>query len=62
MKLNKRNHALGDRSGKICGILRNLVPSVQSKKLEKHPWKSDTFSKVASFSFFDPLNASVAVI
>ena len=27
--------------------LRDLVPFAQSKKSEKHPWKSDTFSKVA---------------
>ena len=27
--------------------LRNLVPLVQFKKHEKHPWKSVTFSKVA---------------
>ena len=27
---------------------RNLVPFVQFKKCEKHPWRSATFSKVAS--------------
>ena len=27
--------------------LRNLVPLVQYKKHEKHPWRSITFSKVA---------------
>ena len=27
--------------------LRDLVPFVQSKKREKHPWRSVTFSKVA---------------
>ena len=32
---------------KICGALRDLVPFVQFKKREKHPWKSVTFSKIA---------------
>ena len=31
----------------ICDALRNLVPFVQFKKREKHPWRSVTFSKVA---------------
>ena len=31
-------------------VLRDLVPFVQFKKLEKHPWKSVTFSKVTGFS------------
>ena len=26
----------------ICDALRNLVPFVQFKKREKHPWRSDT--------------------
>ena len=30
----------------ICGALRDLVPFVQFKKREKHPWKRDTFSNV----------------
>ena len=34
-----------------CDELRNLVPFVQFKKLEKHPWRNVTFSKVAGFSF-----------
>ena len=29
-----------------CDALRNLVPFVQFKKREKHPWRSITFSKV----------------
>ena len=29
--------------------LRGLVPFVQFKKREKHPWRSVTFSKVADF-------------
>ena len=28
----------------VCDILRDLVPFVQFKKGEKHPWKSVTFS------------------
>ena len=31
----------------MCYVLRNLVPLVQFKKREKHPWRSVTFSKVA---------------
>ena len=27
----------------ICGALRNLVPFVQFKKREKHPWRSVNF-------------------
>ena len=34
----------------ICGALRDLVPFVQFKKLEKHPWRSVDFSKVADLS------------
>ena len=30
--------------------LRDLVPFVQSKKREKHPWRSVNFSKVSGFS------------
>ena len=30
-----------------CGVLRDLVPFVQLKKSEKHPWRSVNFSKVA---------------
>ena len=33
----------------ICDVLRDLVPFVQFKKREKHPWRNDTFSKVAGF-------------
>ena len=32
-----------------CDALRDLVPFVQFKKREKHPWRSVTFSKVADF-------------
>ena len=31
----------------IFGALRDLVPFVQFKKREKHPWRSVNFSKVA---------------
>ena len=34
---------------RICDALRDFVPFVQFKKREKHPWRSVTFSKVASF-------------
>ena len=33
--------------GNICDALRDLVPFVQFKKREKHPWRSVNFSKVA---------------
>ena len=33
-----------------CDALHNLVPVVQFKKREKHPWRSVTFSKVASLA------------
>ena len=32
---------------KNCGALRDLVPLVQFKRREKHPWWSVNFSKVA---------------
>ena len=32
-----------------CDTLRDSVPLVQSKEHEKHPWRSVTLSKVASF-------------
>ena len=34
----------------IYDALRNLVPLLQAKKREKHPWRSVNFSKVAGFS------------
>ena len=36
---------------KICDALRDLVPFLQFKKREKHPWKTVTFSKVAGLAF-----------
>ena len=34
------------KSRHICDALRVLVPFIQFKKHEKHPWRSVTFSKV----------------
>ena len=31
-------------------VLRDLVPLYNLEKREKHPWKSDTFRKVAGYS------------
>ena len=33
----------------ICDALCDLVPFVELKKRENHPWSSVTFSKVADF-------------
>ena len=33
-----------------CNTLRDLVPYVQFKKREKHPWWSFTFCKVVCFT------------
>ena len=33
----------------ISDTLHDLVSFVQFKKIEKHPWRSVTFSKVAGF-------------
>ena len=33
-------------------VLRELVPFVQFKKREKHPWRTVTFSKVAGGFLF----------
>ena len=33
--------------GLDSNVLRDLVPSAQFKKREKHPWRRVTFSKVA---------------
>ena len=32
-----------------CDALRDLVPFVQFKKHEKHPWRNVSFGKVAGF-------------
>ena len=34
-------------ASQMCDALRDLVPFVQFKKREKHPWRSVIFSKVA---------------
>ena len=34
----------------MCDALRDLVPFVQFKKREKHPWKSVTFRKLQAYS------------
>ena len=33
----------------MCGALRDLVPFLQFKKREKHPWRSVNFSKAVGF-------------
>ena len=38
---------LSKRKKYISNALRDLVPFVQFKQREKHPWRSVTFSKVA---------------
>ena len=38
---------INDAKTTRCDALPNLVPFVQFKKREKHPWRSVTFSKVA---------------
>ena len=38
-------------SKNYCDALRNLLPFVQFKKREKHPWKNATFSKVSGCNF-----------
>ena len=37
----------GSLFSNVCDDLRNLVPFVQFKKREKHPWRGVTISKVA---------------
>ena len=37
-------------SSKICDALSDLIPFVQYKKREKHPWRSVNFCKVAGFT------------
>ena len=36
----------------ICDALHDLVPYVQFKKLEKHPWRSVNFSKFRFFKLY----------
>ena len=42
----------------IVDALRNFVPYVQFKKRENHPWRSDTFSKVAEACNFAKSNTA----
>ena len=37
----------GNRLSNLSNALRDLVPFVQFKKREKHPWRSVTLIKVA---------------
>ena len=46
MDIHLRRFA-NERAMSSCDALRDLVPFVQFKKREKHPWRSVTFSKVA---------------
>ena len=54
-RVDRRSRLISDqknRSSKSLGkfwenALRDLVPFVQFKKREKHPWRSVTFKKVA---------------
>ena len=42
---NFMEHPVFHRWSCICDTLHDLVPSAQFKKREKHPWRSDTFTK-----------------
>ena len=46
--LHKKIFSIEDFFSK-CGTLRDLVPILQFKKREKHPWRRVNFSKVAHF-------------
>ena len=48
MRVNKIKRKYSYKLDKY-DILSDLVPFVQFKKREKHPWRSVTFSKVAGF-------------
>ena len=44
----------------VVGALRDLVPVVQLKKVEQHPWTSVTFSKFAGYKashLFSPMSS-----
>ena len=44
----------------MVGALRDLVPVVQLKKVEQHPWTSVTFSKFAGYKashLFSPMSS-----
>ena len=46
----------------IRGALRDLVPFVQFKKREKHPWRGVNFSKIAGFSTTYEAMFSISII
>ena len=48
---------------KVRDVLRNLTPFVKFKKREKHPWRSDTFSKAPCWSLqlYKKLHSSLLV-
>ena len=61
---SKKYNAPGCCGLNVCDALRDLVPFVQFKKREKHPWRSDNFSKVAGFvpvSFLIKLQAEAQI-
>ena len=47
------------RKQNVCDVFRALVPFVQLKKREKHPWRSVTFSKVAGYKPANLLKATL---
>ena len=47
VELNLRPKRVPISNISICGALRGLVPFVQFKIREKHPWRSVNFSKIA---------------
>ena len=50
VKAGNYSESFQQKSDKICGALRDLVPCAQFKKRKRHPWKNVNFSKVAGFS------------
>ena len=46
----------------ICHPLRDLLPFVQFKKREKHPWRSVNFSKVRDFSLNTPHSLQLTLL
>ena len=46
-KITRNTAHFNNRSKSIWDALHHLVPFVQSKKREKHPWRRVNFNKVA---------------
>ena len=46
---DKCNQLYSYQKQRICDAMHDLVPFVQFKKRENHPWRSVNFSKVAGF-------------